>query len=111
MKKKYRIKKNQEIEAIIKLKQTVGDPYFVIYTQPLQVEHFRFAVSVGKKFGNAPERNLAKRRVREIVRAHQGQTPSKDFFIVIKPKSKGLKYAEMYERIHTLLKRAKVLKG
>ena len=69
MKKAYRVKKSQEIEQILKEKKYRSSTAFSIY-QKKQTEtiHFRYAISVGKKLGNAVERNRLKRQIRAIVR-------------------------------------------
>lgn len=111
MKKEYRIKKNEEIEQLIKIKQTVGSKYIVIYFRDGEKEHFRFAVSAGKKLGNAPTRNLAKRRVREIVHGVKETILLKDFLIVVKPKANELGFQDLKKEIEKLLKRAKITRG
>lgn len=109
MKKEYRIKKNQEIIDLLKLRQTVGDRYFVIYKSEIKEKHFRYAVSVNKKYGNAPERNKAKRRVREIVKVNSFK--NFDFFIVIKNNVKELTFDEIAKKLQRLFIRAEILEG
>jgi ribonuclease P protein component len=108
MEKAYRVKKNTEIEKIIQKRDSVGDGFFVIYkVQNLSTGHFRFAVSVSKKYGIAVERNLMKRRVREVVGAteflHQY-----DFIIIVKPASKNLSFQEIKADLNKLFARAKI---
>lgn len=111
MKKKYRIKKNEEIIKILKKKKTVGDKYFVIYfTDKSKEDYFRYAVSVNKKYGTAPERNKIKRQVRSIIQNKSNTIRNTDFFIVIKLKAKELKYKEIEQKITRLIKRANLLK-
>ncbi len=109
MKKKYRIKKNEEILNLLKLKQTVGDRYFVLYKSNVKKTDFRYAVSVNKKYGNAPERNKAKRRVREVVKLYKYK--NYDFFIVIKTTVIDLSFDEIHQRLLKLFKRAEILEG
>lgn len=109
MKKQYRIKKNEEIADLVKLKQTVGDRYFVLYKSNIKETHFRYAVSVNKKYGNAPERNKVKRRVREVVKEFKYK--NYDFMIVIKQNAKDLGFAEIRKDLLKLFKRAEILEG
>ena len=68
MKKEYRVKKNQEIENILKNRKYSANSYFSVYkmTNP-KTSHFRYAISVGKKIGKAVERNYLKRRITAIL--------------------------------------------
>ncbi|MFA5560186.1 MAG: ribonuclease P protein component [Acholeplasmataceae bacterium] len=105
MKKRYRIKKNSEIDAIFDLKQSKGNKFFVIYsTINNQNKNFRFAISIGKKYGSAVERNLMKRRIRMIISNLKDQLDSTlDFVIVVKPIAKTLNYQEIKQYIEELL--------
>ncbi|XMB86217.1 ribonuclease P protein component [Mycoplasmatota bacterium WC44] len=111
MKKKYRVKKNEEIIDLLKNKKTVGDKYFVIYSlENKEVNNFRYALSVNKKYGNAPERNLIKRQVRSIIQMNSDNFKKTDIFIVIKLKAKELNYKEIEQKITRLIKRANLIK-
>lgn len=108
MEKAYRVKKNAEIEKIIQKRDSVGDGFFVIYKiRNSSTGHFRFAVSVSKKYGIAVERNLMKRRVREIVSATKF-IDSFDFIVIVKPASKKLSFQEISADLLKLFARAKL---
>ena len=62
MKKEYRVKKGSEIESIMKKRLSTGNRYFVVYKKENHENtHFRTAISVSKKFGNAVKRNKIKK--------------------------------------------------
>ena len=104
--KEYSIKKSQEIEKIIKNKNSVGNKFFAIYTMDNnETAHFRFCLSIGKKYGIAVERNLMKRRLREIIRKNISLIKNKDYVFVIKPTSKELDFVEIEKNIIYLLKK------
>lgn len=110
MKKEYRIKKSEDILELMKKKNTVGNVYFVIYYQKNHdQEHFKFAISVPKKYGNAVQRNKMKIRVREIIK-DESILPNVDFFVVAKVKSQNLNFDEIKLNIKKLLKKANLLK-
>lgn len=109
MKKEYRIKKNSEIQQLINKKTTVGNGYFILYHQKNHENpHFRFAVSVSKKYGNAVERNLMKRRIREVVKVNKFSNEA-EFFIVAKIKAKDLEFVEIKTSLENLFAQAKIL--
>lgn len=107
--KEYHIKKNQEIEKIIKTKHSVGNKYFAIYTMKNEeTGHYRFALSIGKKYGIAVLRNKMKRRVREIIKNHNELIRNLDYVFVIKPASKELDFEQIEENIIYLLKKEEI---
>lgn len=107
--KEYHIKKNQEIEKIIKNRHSVGNKYFAIYTyKNNEASHYRFALSIGKKYGIAVERNKMKRRIREIIKNHNELLINVDYVFVIKPASNILEYKQIEENIIYLLKKEEI---
>ena len=113
MKKRYRIKKNSEIDAIFKKKKSKGDAWFSIhFDEDQDADHFRYAISIGKKYGKAHQRNLAKRRVRNIVHELNHQfIKNKLFIVVIKPKEHDLTYKEMQEKLLILFKKSNIMEN
>lgn len=112
MKKLYRIKKNTEIEKLVRLKISFGNKNFAIYRKNSinETSYFRFCVSVSKKYGDAVHRNKMKRRVREIIRKNKDRILPYDFLIVCKPTSSTMNFEEINSNILYLLKKHKLLK-
>lgn len=109
MKKKYRIKKTNEIDAIFKTKKRVSSKYFNIFYQPNNKDTFRFAISIGKKYGNAVSRNLMKRHLRESVRSIYTSLKQYDFVIVVKKEASNLDFHQIKEEIIKLLFKGKIM--
>ena len=110
MKKEYRVKNSSEIEMIIKKRQSRGNRYFVLYkAENHEIPHFRYAVSVSKKFGNAVKRNQIKRRVREIV-ANSNIMNHYDIFIVVKNDANSLNFAEIKTSLEGLMTKQNILR-
>lgn len=106
MKKEYRIKKSKEIDAIINKKQRYGDMFFVIYYKENKANHFRLAISIGKKYGNSVERNKIKRQIRSIFR-DTSPLESVDYIVVVKKEAKTLIFKEIEESLLKQLKKIK----
>lgn len=113
MKKENRVKKSNEIEAIVKEKRYSYNPYFTVYKKKNnETGNFRYAMSVGKKIGNAVVRNHTKRWVRSVVDEIMKSTNVKyDVFIIVKPKAIELEYQEFYKELEYLFKKQKLIQG
>ena len=58
----------------------------MVYALPNDLGHLRLGLSVSRKVGTAPRRNLIKRRLREAFRLMQHDLPrGYDFLIVVRP--------------------------
>ncbi|MBI9009271.1 MAG: ribonuclease P protein component [Tenericutes bacterium] len=109
MKKEYRIKKSSEIQKLIRKRKTVGNSYFILYyNKNHEIDNFRYALSVPKKYGNAVHRNLMKRRLREIIKVNNIEKTN-DFFVVVKPKAKELGFIQIKDLVEKLFAKAKIL--
>lgn len=102
MNKQYILKKSYEIERLIKLKQSVGNKYYVIYYS--SDEKTSVAFSINRKIGKAHIRNYNKRVTREIIRKNFCLIEGYKMLIVIKEKSTELNYIEKEEKLISLLK-------
>ncbi len=109
MKKQYRVKKSKEIEAILKYHKFSSNPYFTLYIKENhETNHFRYAMSVGKKIGNAVVRNKIKRQIRSIVRKLTIHS-NYDVFIVAREKIKTISYQKMETELLYLFKKQRLL--
>lgn len=104
MNRKYSLKKNYEIEKLVKSKISVGNKFFAIYYRK-QVNSTEIAISVSKRNGNAVERNYQKRVVKEIVRENLQNLQGYRLLIVVKQLSKTLKFVEKKENLEKLFKK------
>lgn len=103
MNKKYIIKKNEEIQEIIKVGNKLINKYFVIYNKDNNLKFNRFCVSVSKKRGNAVCRNKIRRQIKDILMKNTIKD-SKDYVIIIRSELIKLSYIEKKEALLNLLK-------
>ena len=86
MKKRYRIKKNEEFAKIIQYKHRKSSAAFVVYFTDAKEDISRVGISVSKKLGDAVKRNKIKRQVREMVKdIVDFENCHKDLVIIVKP--------------------------
>lgn len=105
MNQKFVLKKNQDIEALVSKKSSVGSKYYAIYFDKT-CSDTKIAVSVSKKCGSSPERNYEKRVVREIIRTNLLEKMNGyECLFVIKKEAKNLAYEEKKVEIEKLVEK------
>lgn len=111
MKKKYRIKKETEFREIMNERQSFANKHLVVYIKKREGSFFRVGLSVGKKVGNAVERNRIKRFLRLALTEMGEEIDSNyDFILIARPAIISLSYEEVKKNIHHVLSLASVIK-
>lgn len=105
MNKVYILKKNHEIEQLIRYKHSVGNRFFSIYYK--KDVDTKIVVSVSKKIGKAVERNYQKRIVKEILRKNISQIKNMHILISVKILSLELNYEEKSREVCKLIRKIK----
>lgn len=109
MKKEYRIKKSKDIETILRKKRSSGNKYYIIYVEKnYETKHFRLAMSVSKKIGNAVVRNRLKRQIKNIIQQNQSKIKNYNVFIIARKDCISLSHNERVVQITKLLKKLDV---
>ena len=109
MKKRFRVKKEKDFNAIFKEGKSFANRKFVIYRLENNEQHFRVGLSVSKKLGNAVMRNQIKRRIRHILIEHKNQlVENVDFVVIARKGVEILDYAEMEKNLLHVLKLSKI---
>ncbi|MEG0841468.1 MAG: ribonuclease P protein component [Erysipelotrichaceae bacterium] len=108
MKKKYRVRKTQEFDQIMKKKKFYTCPSFVLYVKPRVGDHARFGISAGKKLGNAVIRNKVKRQVRMMIQQICTFDEDFDAILLVRDKYMQENYDTNKKRLETLVKKVKI---
>jgi ribonuclease P protein component len=104
MNRKYSLKKNHEIEALVKSKQSVGNKHYAIYyRKDPTIQTPKIAISASKKLGKAIIRNYEKRVTREIIRLNLEKFQGFVCLVVIKIPSQGLSFEEKKQQLEFLM--------
>lgn len=103
MKKKYIIRKNEEIQKIVKSSKKIVNKYFIVYFKENELSYNRYCVSVSKKIGKAHTRNLFKRRVKDILMKNNINN-SKDYVIILRNVVINISYEKMQYELLDILK-------
>ena len=103
MKKKYIIRKNEEIQEIVKSSKKIVNKYFIVYFRKNKFSYNRYCVSVSKKIGKAYTRNLFKRRVKDILMKNNINNSS-DYVIILRNVVINISYEKMMYELLDILK-------
>lgn len=109
LKKANRLTKSKDFTTIYRRGKKVVGSYLVLYGRTSPVGKNRIGFSVSKKVGNAVQRNLIKRRLREIVRLSPlAQSAGVDLVIVARSKSKKASFRALKEDLEDLIGRLRL---
>ena len=103
MNKKFIVRKNEEIQEIIKRSNKKYNKFFVIYCAINSLGYNRFCISVGKKIGKAHTRNLYKRRIKDILMKNNIDS-SNDYVIILRTDILGNSYQKIGDELFKLLR-------
>jgi ribonuclease P protein component len=116
LKKLWRLNKTKDIEKVMKTGRAFYSPFLMLKVIANNLGLTRFTVIVAKRVSKkAVQRNLVKRRLREIIRLALPKIETgADVVILASPKiidgqGKVLKYQAMAQEITQILKKARLL--
>lgn len=112
MKKKFRIKKNEEFQQVFQKGESFANRQFVIYMlNKKEQDYFRIGLSVSKKIGNAVMRNQIKRYIRQaFLELDEQVAKERDYVIIARKPAAQMDYSEVKSSLIHVLKRGKALK-
>ena len=93
MKKLNIIKKQDEINNIIKTGNLSKNKYFFIYNKERESKYYRFCICVSKKLGNAVVRNKNKRQIKDIIdKSNIVFKSNMDYVIILRKEMSNISY-------------------
>ncbi len=108
MKKKEVVKSNTEFNNIININNKISNTFFIIYINDSNYDYPKFGIAVGKKVGDAVERNHIKRQIRRICDNNKFLFKnSRNYIIIVKKQAKELCFEKKEKEIIDLLKKEK----
>ncbi|NLY80492.1 MAG: ribonuclease P protein component [Lysinibacillus sp.] len=112
MRKRQRIKKNEEFQRVFNEGKSYANRQFVVYCLPKEGQkEFRIGLSVGKKIGKAVTRVQVKRYIRQVfLELKEELRQDMDYVIIARIPAANLNYHETKKSLEHVLKIAKVLR-
>ncbi|MDQ0220937.1 ribonuclease P protein component [Peribacillus cavernae] len=111
MKKKLRIKKNDEFQDVFRKGESFANRQFVVYVleKPNQ-EYFRIGLSVSKKIGNAVVRNQIKRYIRQsFLELMEDVKNGSDYVVIARKPAAEMTFFQVKSSLVHVLKRSQAL--
>ncbi|MGM0877095.1 MAG: ribonuclease P protein component [Bacillota bacterium] len=110
MRRKYRVKKNEDFQTVFKQGKSIANRQFVIYMlEKPEEREFRIGLSVSKKIGNAVTRNRVKRLIRQVFLEEKHRIASgKEFIIIARKPAADMNYHEVKSSLNHLFRKAKI---
>ena len=96
MRKLYIVKNQRDFDRIIKEGRYRKNNSYVIYYEKNELPYDRFGISVGKRIGNAVNRNKHKRKLRAIIDNYKKlYVNNRDYIIILRGSAKDREYQEL----------------
>ena len=101
---KERIKNQSHFDHVYTQGKKKSTPYFVIFYTPKVNEERQFAFVASRRVGNAVQRNLGRRKLKEVVRRSQHQILKRlDMVFIVKSLACSASYDAIEQRLHDTL--------
>lgn len=103
MNKEYIIRKNEEIQVVVKTGRKKVSNLFIIYYIDNNEEKNKYCISVSKKLGKAHTRNKIKRRIKDILMKNRMEF-NKKYVIIVRKEAVTSTYEELTNKLLSMIK-------
>ena len=110
MNRKFRLTRSTDFQRVRRHGKSYAHPLIVLVKLPNEREASRFGVVAGRSVGSAVQRNRAKRRIREVLRACLPSVhPGWDIVVIARRPLKEATFRQLEDALTSLLHRAHLL--
>lgn len=104
MRKLYIVQRHDEFDSIINNSPFKKNNSYIIYYKDNNYKYDRFGISVGKKLGNAVQRNHYKRLIRAIIDNYKKcYINHKDYIIILRRSAVNKSFQELENDFNKLM--------
>lgn len=106
------IKKNAEYKTVYNCNNSISDYNLVLFIKKNNYEFNRFGFTAAKKIKRAVQRNVIRRRLKEIVRLNENNLKEGyDIVLMARVNATESDYKDLEKSFYKLVKRKNLLKG
>lgn len=107
VKQDHRLKKNSQFKLLYRKGERQSSKDFCLYTLKSKFNNYKIGYSISKKVGKAWQRNLLKRRLKEIVRLNRLAQNGFNYILQAKIGACQLDYKEIERQIISIFEKGK----
>ena len=108
--RKFRLTSSNDYLRVRRTGKSFAHPLAVLVALPNTLGYSRYAISAGRRVGNAVKRNRAKRLLREGIRSQMSRiAPGWDVVMIARQPLSDARFEEVCEAVELLMLRARLL--
>lgn len=98
----HRLKKNNQFNYIYKKGERKSSKNFTLFVVKSKYENYKIGYSISKRVGKANQRNLLKRRMREIVRTAKLAQNGHNYILQARMGASELSFSEIEKQLNKI---------